>query len=128
NTSSTARPESDSARRTRLGMLAVLRLLRSCCRPLPTFDLRAMHDATFRRIEWIAPVHRATIVPQYEVADAPHVLPHQFFAVDVRPKFVQQRLGTSEIKPLDVRIAATAEIQHAAARFGVRAYQRMKSS
>src|SRR5512132_3092166 len=60
--------------------------------PLLAFDLGAMHDPTAARVESVAAVHRAAIVPQNQVADAPHVLPGKFRPIDEIPEFVEQRL------------------------------------
>src|SRR5581483_11143134 len=51
-------------------------------RPRVALDLSAMHDAPAVRVEGIAPVHGAAVVPQNEVADAPDMLPGEFRAVD----------------------------------------------
>src|SRR5258708_10121802 len=81
--------------------------------PLLALDLRAMHDPPRVRIERIAPVHGAAIVPENQIADAPDVLPGEFRAIDEGPELVAQRLGLLERKSDQIGVAATAEIEHA---------------
>ena len=56
------------------------------------FDLRAVHHATGVRIERVASMHGAAIVPKHQVAHAPLVTPGKFLAGSVRPEFVEQRV------------------------------------
>src|SRR5947207_1963723 len=41
-------------------------------------------------------MHGAAIVPQYEIADAPNVLPCKFRSVDEAPELIEQRVAVSE--------------------------------
>ncbi len=40
-------------------------------------DLRAMHHSSFVWIEGVPAMHRATIIPQHEIADLPFVEPYE---------------------------------------------------
>src|SRR5258708_6792662 len=84
-----------------------------------------MHDPPAARIEGVAPMHGAAIVPQYEIADAPNVLPRKFRPIDEAPELVEQRLGLRKLKPDQIRVAAAPEIEHAPASVRMRADQRM---
>jgi hypothetical protein len=53
------------------------------------FDLRAMHQAAALRIEFVAAVHDAAIVPQDEVADPPLLIPSQLRARRMGPERVE---------------------------------------
>src|SRR5580704_2701189 len=64
--------------------------LRSCGRTRFAFNLRAVPDAARTGIKRIAPVHGAAVVPQDEVANAPFVVPLEFFAVRLQPQFIEQ--------------------------------------
>ncbi len=70
-------------------------------------------------------MHGAAIVPQYEIADAPNVLPRKFRPIDEAPELVEQRLGLRKLKPDQIRVAAAPEIEHAPASVRMRADQRM---
>ena len=94
-------------------------------RPLLALDLGAVHDAPAARVERIAPMHGAAIVPQHQIADAPDVLPGELRPVDEAPQLVEQRLGVRERKPEQIGVAAPAEIEHAPAGIGMRAHQRV---
>ena len=87
--------------------------------------LRAVHDASARRIERIATVHGAAVVPQHHVADTPRVVPGQLIARRVAPDLVQQRLQLRKRQPLDVCIAPPPEIQALPPGLRMRANQRM---
>src|SRR5579859_2116859 len=43
--------------------------------PLLALDLRAMHDPAAPRVESVAPMHGAAVVPEHEITHAPLVLP-----------------------------------------------------
>lgn len=51
--------------------------------------LRSMHDASRIRIEGIAAVHEASVVPHDKVANLPLVLPREFRLACMRPKLVK---------------------------------------
>src|ERR1051326_7824360 len=76
-----------------------------------TLDLRAVHHPARARIERVAAVHRAAVVPHHEIARAPVVPPRQRVARRVRPDLVEQRVALFERHPLDVRVAPAPEIQ-----------------
>src|SRR5207342_507469 len=80
------------------GARALPRGCRSGGRPLLALDLGAVHDPPALRIERVAPVHGAAIVPQHETADTPDMLPGEFRPIDEAPQFVEQRLGVREGK------------------------------
>src|SRR5256714_4285139 len=54
-------------------------------RPLLAPDLGAGHDASRAGVERIAPMHRAAIVPQHQVADPPCMLPGELGTRHVGP-------------------------------------------
>src|SRR5690348_14008880 len=56
------------------------RVFTSCRRSSFAFDLSTMHHSACTRVERIAPVHRAAVVPQHDVADIPHVVPGEVAA------------------------------------------------
>src|SRR5262245_41305768 len=56
---------------------------------LRALDLGAVHDAARIRVERIAPVHGAAIIPHDEIADAPDVLPCKFRSINETPKLVE---------------------------------------
>ena len=66
--------------------------------PLLALDLGAVHDPARIRVERVASVHGAAIVPQDEIADAPDVLPGEFRPIDEAPQLVEQRLGLLEFE------------------------------
>src|SRR5260370_37958934 len=49
------------------------------------FNLGAMHDSARGRVKEVAPVHRAPVVPQDEVAYTPLVVPREFLTSCVGP-------------------------------------------
>ena len=57
--------------------------------PESRLDLGSVHDASRTRIECIAPVHRAAIVPDNQIASAPLVVPGKRIGGSVRPDLVQ---------------------------------------
>ena len=66
------------------------------CTPRPrlrwsllALDLSAVHDAARIRVERIASVHGAAIIPHDEIADAPDVLPCKFRSINETPKLVE---------------------------------------
>src|SRR5262245_55046061 len=92
---------------------------------LLALDLGAVHDAARIRVERIAPVHGAAIIPHDEIADAPDVLPCKFRSINETPKFIEKRLRITKLESDQIGIAATAEIEHASGGVWVRAYERM---
>jgi hypothetical protein len=90
-----------------------------------SLDLDAVHHAALAGVEWIAPMNQAAVVPYQGVPDAPLVPPHKLRARSVRPELVQQALAFFQGQPDNVAIAATAEIQRFAPRYGVGPKHRM---
>src|SRR5579863_7655194 len=74
-------------------------------------DLGAVHDAAALRIERIAAVHHATVVPQDQVARPPLLVPLEFRLRRMRPQRVEQGFALCERQPRDVGVAAAAEEQ-----------------
>src|SRR5215475_8125179 len=58
-------------------------------RSLLALDLGAVHNAARIRVERIASVHGAAIIPHDEIADAPGVLPCKFRLINETPKLVE---------------------------------------
>jgi hypothetical protein len=56
---------------------------------LLALDLGAVHDAARIRVERIASVHSAAIIPADEIADAPGVPPCKFRSINETPKLVE---------------------------------------
>src|SRR6516162_6284172 len=56
---------------------------------LLALDLGAVHDAARIRVECVASVHGAAIIPHDEIADAPNVLPRKFRSINKTPKLVE---------------------------------------
>ena len=65
-----------------------------------------MHDAARIRVERIAPVHGAAIIPHDEIADAPDVLPGELGAIDEAPELTEKRLGFRKLEPDQIGVAA----------------------
>src|SRR5882762_3656377 len=84
-----------------------------------SLDLGAVHDAPGARVERVAAVHDAAVVPEHQVADPPLVAPRQGAGGGRLPDAIEQRVGLVERQSLEPRVAAPAEIQVAASRFGV---------
>src|SRR5436305_8635685 len=59
-------------------------------------DLGAVHDPPGCRVEGVAPVHDAAIVPQDQVARAPLLVPGEFVLGRICPQRVEQRLAFGE--------------------------------
>jgi sodium-dependent dicarboxylate transporter 2/3/5 len=89
-------------------------------------DLGAMHDAPRARIERVAPVHDAAVVPEHQVAHAPLVAPRQRIGGGRLPDAVEQQVGLVERQPFEPRVAAPAEIQMPAPGLGMDTDERMK--
>jgi len=91
-----------------------------------SLDLGAMHDAPGARIERVAAVHDAAVVPEHQVAGAPLVAPRQRIGGGGLPDAIEQRVGLVERQPLEPRVAAPAEIEMPAAGFWVNTHERME--
>ena len=78
-------------------------------------DLGAMHQPSRIRVEFIAAVQDTAIVPHDEIADAPLLIPGEFGLARVFPQCIEQGFAVSEVKALDVGVAAAAEKQRLAA-------------
>jgi len=91
-----------------------------------SLDLGAMHDAPGARIERVAAVHDAAVVPEHQVAGAPLVAPRQRIGGGGLPDAIEQRVGLVERQPLEPRVAAPAEIEMPAAGFWVNTDERME--
>src|SRR5260370_39488415 len=85
-------------------------VLISSHRPGFALDLGAVHDAPGSRVEGIAAVHRAAVVPQNEVADPPAIVPGQLLAGRVRPNLVQQSIGVGAREVIEISLEAAVEI------------------
>jgi sodium-dependent dicarboxylate transporter 2/3/5 len=76
-----------------------------------SLDLRAVHDAPRSRIERVAAVHDAAVVPQDEIAGAPAVTPGLRIGGSRLPDAIEERVGLVERQSLQPRVAASSEIQ-----------------
>src|SRR5262245_23359669 len=88
-------------------------------------DLRAVHDPPFGCIERIAPVQRAAVVPEDQIAGLPHMFPCELRPGDNFPKLIEERFGLGQVQADEIRITPTAEIKHAASGLRMSAYKRM---
>src|SRR6185436_531219 len=86
-------------------------------------DLRAVHQAPRRRVERVAAVQGAAVVPDHHVADAPLMAEDELRLRGVGPELVEQRLALGELESLDVAVAPPAEEQHLAPGLGMLANQ-----
>ena len=68
-------------------------LRRTDCVTMIASDLRAVHHATSGRIERVAAMHRAAVVPEHEIADSPPVPPDERLARGPRPDVGEQAVG-----------------------------------
>ena len=93
-----------------------------------SLDLGAMHDAPGSRIERVAAVHDAAVVPQHEIAGAPLVTPGQRVSGCRLPDAVEQRAGLVERQSLEPRVAASSEIQMPPARLRMHTDERVECS
>ena len=91
-----------------------------------SLDLRAVHDAPRSRVERIAAVHDAAVVPQDEISDAPLMAPRQRIRRGKFPDPIEQGVGLVERQPFEPRIAPTSEIQMLAPRLRMDADQRVQ--
>ena len=76
-----------------------------------SLDLGAVHDASGTRIERIATVHDAAVVPEDEIAGAPAVTPGLRIGGRRLPDAIEQRVGGLERQSFQPRVAASSEIQ-----------------
>src|SRR5258705_5285005 len=86
-------------------------------------DLGAMHQAPRVRIERVAPVQRATVVPDQRVAHPPLLAEGKPGLSRVRPQFVEQRLALLQLHADDVAVAPAPEKEAAAPGLGMRAHE-----
>ena len=93
-----------------------------------SLDLGAVHDAPRSRIERVATVHDAAVVPQDEIAGAPLVTPGQRISGGRLPDSVQHRVGLVDRQSLEPRVAPPSEIQMVAAGFRMHADERVEGS
>jgi solute carrier family 13 (sodium-dependent dicarboxylate transporter), member 2/3/5 len=93
-----------------------------------SLDLRAVHDAPRSRIERVASVHDAAVVPQDEIASSPAVTPGLRIGGSRLPDAIEQRVGRIERQSLQPRVAASSEIQMLPSRLRVHADERMECS
>ncbi len=93
-----------------------------------SLDLGAVHDAPRSRIERIAPVHDASVVPQDKVADAPAVSPGQRISSRRLPDTIEQRVRFLHRQSFEPRIAASSEIEMPPASLLMHADERMEGS
>ena len=63
----------------------VLEMPNASDRPRVAFDLGAVHNPPAIWVKAVAPMHRAAIVPQNEIANAPDMLPSEFWPIDEAP-------------------------------------------
>ena len=59
----------------------VLEMPNASDRPRVAFDLGAMYNPSAIWVKGVAPVHGAAIVPQNEIANAPDMLPSEFWPI-----------------------------------------------
>jgi sodium-dependent dicarboxylate transporter 2/3/5 len=93
-----------------------------------TLDLGAVHDSPRSRIERVAAVHDAAVVPQDEIAGAPLVTPGQRIGRCRVPDAVEHCVGLVERQSLEPRVAASSKIEMPAARFGMHTDERVEGS
>src|SRR5215204_1345997 len=70
-----------------------------------------MHQAAGGRVEGVAAVHRAAIVPPHEIADPPVLAPGEFLLAGVLPQEIEQRLALIDRQPHHISVDAAAEEQ-----------------
>jgi sodium-dependent dicarboxylate transporter 2/3/5 len=93
-----------------------------------SLDLGAVHDAPRSRIERVAPVHDAAVVPQDEIAGAPAMAPGVRIGGRCLPDAIEQRVGLIERQSLQPRVATASEVQMLPLRLRVDTDQRMECS
>ena len=90
------------------------------------FDLGAVHDAPRSRIESVATVHDAAVVPQHQVAHAPVVPPRQRIGRGNAPDPIEQRLGFLEFQSLEPGVPASAKVEVLTSGFRMDAHEGMQ--
>jgi hypothetical protein len=90
--------------------------------------LRAVHQPPGVRIELVAAMQDAAVVPQHEIAYPPLLIPGQFRTGCVRPKRIEQPLAVFELEAFDAGIAPAPEEQCLAPGHGVGADDRVVSA
>src|SRR5579859_7038058 len=98
---------------------------RRCAGLLRSFDLRTVQQPARGRIEGIAPMQRATVVPRHDVAHAPFLPESEPRPGGVRPERIQQLLAFREIKAFDVAVAPSPQKETLASGLRVCAHERM---
>src|SRR5207249_4732781 len=86
-------------------------------------DLGAIHEAPRVRVERVAPVQRAAVVPDQHGAHLPLLAKSELRLRRVRPQFVEQRFALGEREAQDVAVAPPPQEQALAAGLGVRAHE-----
>src|SRR5262249_61923303 len=87
-------PRSCPDRDIAVGLSSAMRDIRAPFAPrlrwsLRALDLGAVHDAARIRIERVASVHGAAIIPHDEITDTPGVLPCKFRSINETPKLIE---------------------------------------
>jgi len=80
------------------------KLFRGRCDYRRALALRTVHDTPRFRIERIAPVHGAAVVPDQHVTQLPLVAPSELRLGSVRPDIVEQRFGFFQRQSIDVQV------------------------
>jgi len=93
-----------------------------------SLDLGAVHDAPRSRIERVAPVHNAAVVPQDEIARAPVMTPGLGIGGRRLPDAIEEGVGRLERQSLQPRVAASSEIQMLPSGLRVHTDERMECS
>src|SRR5262249_59014124 len=70
-------------------------------------------------------VHDGAVVPQYEIADAPFLVPGEALLRGVRPYRIQQLLAVPDREPVNIGARPPAEEQRLALAHRMKANQRM---
>src|SRR5579872_550022 len=94
---------------------------RSCL----TLHLRPVHDPAALRIKRVPPVHGAAVVPQHEVADAPHVVPRELVTRGKLPDFIEQSFRLRQPEPFEVCVPPPSKVQALPSRFGMCTHDRV---
>src|SRR5258706_10702776 len=88
-------------------------------------DLGAMHKTPRVRIERIAPVQRAAVVPDQDVARPPLLAESELASRRVRPQFVEEGFALVQLHADDVAVAPAPEKEAGAPGLGMRADERV---
>src|SRR5690349_13692934 len=84
-----------------------------------------MHEAAQVLVKGLAAVHDAAIVPDYEIADPPLLVPGEALLRGMGPDRVEQRLALINRQATDVRAGTTAKEECLAFGHGVKADEGM---